>query len=137
MGAPLAIEDGIAVRLATISGLRVDDDRPTRIIPPHAWAEIEGDDGLLTLSGTDAIYTIGVYLAVPSARSRSAARALLGPYLARSGAQSIWAALDSDPTLDGSVSGILSWQLRQMPVIAIADVEHYGAVWSLKVLAAA
>lgn len=139
MGAPTAIEDGIVTRLATISTLqgRAHDTRPSPVPPLAAWPELVDDEGFVTF-GDDAVYSYDLYLVVPSQKGAKSADQVLKPYLAHTTAQhaqSVRGALLGDGTLGGAADGIRNIRLSQRGSIEIGDVQRYGAIWRLEVMA--
>lgn len=101
-----AIRNGLAAYLASkITGLRATGNRPLQVNPPQAV--IMPTQGAfarysVTLDG-EADYSLRIILLVAPADS-TMGEDLLDPYIATSGPQSIWAAVQADPTLGGLVS---------------------------------
>lgn len=101
-----AIRAALAAYLSSsISGLRATANRPLQVNPPMAVImPIQGSFARysVTLDG-ETDYTLRAILLVAPADS-TAGEDLLDPYIAASGPQSIWAAVQADPTLGGAVS---------------------------------
>lgn len=135
MGTPAQIASGLATRLATISGLETSSSRPRTLLPTHGWCELSGDGGLVTFAGDLADYTYDVVVVVPGQKGRQFSESLLLPYLARSGSQSVYAAVMADPTLGGAADGIRNWTLVEVGTMEVGDVERYGARWRAEVMA--
>lgn len=123
-------------RLQTITALasRSYDTRPDRILPPCAWPELVGDEGWITFAD-DAVWLYDLYLLVKAERSLTKADQLLKPYIARSGASSVYVALTGDLTLNGAADSIRNIRLTQRGRIEIGEVVFYGAIWRLEVMA--
>lgn len=129
MDTPAQIEADFVTALGTIAGLRPHAEKPPKVLPFSAWPELSADQGLQTMGGLDARYLYDVYLIVPSAKSRAHARSLLLPYLARNGAQSVYAAVIAQMS-----DVVLNVTLVRQPVIDMGEVEEYGAQWRVEVM---
>jgi hypothetical protein len=94
------IRDGIMTRLETISGLRAHDTVPEQINPPAAVVSIGGVIYDSDFDGSTT-YEFRIRLLV-GGQSFRLGEDLLDGYLDPTGAKSIRAAIDADPTLSGT-----------------------------------
>lgn len=129
-----AVMDGLGVRLATITGLRVYDYPADTVNPPAAVVglptEIPYDSS--KARGFDRA-VLPVFVIVGSAFSR-AARDALGPYLAGSGHQSIKAAIEADRSLGGACSTLgVSIARTDGSGITVNGVRYTGAIFDVEV----
>lgn len=129
-----AVMNGIGVRLATITNLRVFD-YPTEVLDPPAAVvglptEVAYDYS--KARGSDrAVFP--VFVVVGGAFSQDA-RDALGPYLAGAGAQSIKTALEGDRTLGGAC-GTLGVAVARSDGsgITVNGVRYTGALFEVEV----
>ena len=100
-----AIRDGLQTRLATISGLHAHDIWPEPVITPAAVVlpSNVGVDGVFSGEQFD---TYDVVVIVQASTMRIAQDAL-DPYISRSGASSVQAALEGDGTLAGAAQFLI------------------------------
>lgn len=129
-----AVMDGLGVRLATISGLRVFDYPTDQLEPPAAVVglptEIAYDYS--KARGFDRA-TFPVFVVVGGAFAR-AARDALGPYLAGSGPQSIKAAIEGDRTLAGACATLgVAVGRSDGSGITVNGVRYTGAIFEVEV----
>ena len=99
------LRDELKVRLATISGLHAHDIWPEPVVTPAAIVlpETVGVDA--TFSG-EQFDTFGIVVIVQASNMRIAQDAL-DPYISRSGAPSIQAALEGDKALAGAAQFLI------------------------------
>lgn len=123
-----AVREGVGTALATIVGLRVADHVAGQVNPPQALVglpRVEFDN--TAARGSDVVY-LDVRVFVAGSYNRTASDALSG-FLAGSGAQSIKAAVEADPTLSGScdtvrvLSAEAGWADHGNAAYLIADFE--------------
>ena len=128
------IRAGLKTNLETIPGLRAYDIVPDKVSPP--FAAIRPDSPAIsreTMARGVMQYRFLILVGVSRATDRAAQDAL-DAYLASSGTQSVWVAIESDLTLDGAAShthvvacsdyGILDWN----------GVSYSGAQFEVEVL---
>lgn len=98
-----AAMDGIGVRLATITGLRVFDYTPDDASPPAAVIQLPSVtyDSTMARGADEATFPVHVLVGKASDR---ASRHALAPYLAGTGAASVKQVIEADRTLAGAVS---------------------------------
>ena len=130
-----AIVSGIATNLATIQGLRVQEQVldtapvPVALIgPPSTVAYDE-----VMARGADN-YTFSVRVLVARADARSG-QVTLGEYLSGSGARSVKAAIESDPTLGGAADTCRVTSATGIGIYPYGDIDYLGADFSLEVIA--
>lgn len=116
MASVIAVREGLDARLATIAGLRHSAFAPGVINEPHAFVMVA--EPAITFDetmgrGSDQLH-MNIVLLTPKTSDR-VAQALLDPYLAGSGSQSIKAAIEGDPTL----GGVADWTV-------VTGVPFYG-----------
>lgn len=124
---------GIETRLATISGLRVNDVSPGQIVPPCAIVGVPpiGDYNATMADGHwDVTPTVTVLTS--SAMDRTGQLALAS-YADHSGDSSIRAAIDADQTLDGLVEYCFVKSFRPLGLEEVGVVGYYGGVFELEV----
>lgn len=135
MAAPTieAIMQGIEARLATISGLRVNDIKPDQINPPAAVVGVPPVDYLVTMR--QGHFSIGptVTVAVSAAFDRIGQLKLAG-YANITGPTSIFAAIMGDTTLGGVAENCVVTDFNP-GTVRVSGVEYYGGVFTLKVVA--
>lgn len=104
----LDICDGIQTRLATISGLSAYSELPDTVTTPGAWVDLQSEDWHQTLGGSGGLATARIDVVLMLSRAPGLRQALrtAQEYLAKSGAKSIRAAIEADPTLGGHASSL-------------------------------
>lgn len=131
------LRNGLATRLATISGLhdyaRVPKtvNLPAAIVQPAPDSAIMFDAAgarasddfmfVITLLVTDAVDEIG--------------QAALDPYLAGSGAQSIKTVIEADGTLGGAAQWVRVTGVRNYGLIEQGGIQYLGAEFVVEVMA--
>lgn len=94
------VAEGLKTRLATISGLRTYSYQPEQENPPFGYPQINRIDYHRAFSGGDVVMDWTIYVVVGRWLDRTA-HASLDDYLSYSGAKSVRAAIEADPTLGG------------------------------------
>jgi hypothetical protein len=125
------IRDGLAVRLATISGLRVHKRWPGSVNAPAVV--IGGPAGTYdaTFSGTSHTVTFPLHLFV-SAAEIDRAQQSIDTYL-DDGAGSIQAAIEADPDLAGAISSVHVTGWRDYGLQSYAGNEFMGVTIEVEV----
>jgi hypothetical protein len=100
------VATGLQTRLATISGLRTFNYQPEQENPPFAYPQINSINYHRAYSGGDVVMDWTVYVIVGRWLDRTA-HAALDDYLSYSGAKSVRAAIEADPTLGGVCSTLI------------------------------
>lgn len=100
------VATGLQTRLATISGLRTFNYQPEQENPPFGYPQLNNIDYHRAYSGGDVVMNWTVYVVVGRWLDRTA-HAALDDYLSYSGAKSVRAAIEADPTLGGVCSTLI------------------------------
>jgi hypothetical protein len=100
------VADGLKTRLATITGLRTFSYQPEQENPPFGYPQLNSVDYHRAYSGGDVVMNWTVFVIVGRYLDRTA-HAQLDDYLSYSGAKSIRAAIEADPTLGGVCSTLI------------------------------
>jgi hypothetical protein len=119
------IREGIDDRLATIAGLRHSPNVPAVVNPPHAFVKRRTTTFGVSMDGEDDT-TFAVTVLVSWADQVAAQKALDG-FLASTGATSIKAAIDADPTLDGIVDYAHATLVEEERITLVNSVEYLAA----------
>ncbi len=136
MAATIAqIMAGIETRLATITGLRVDDVEPYQASPPFAFVGVPAIPeyhstmklGRFTIRPT---VTVGV-----SKVSDRAGQVALAGYANPTGSTSILAAIEGDRTLGGVVEDCIVVDFQPDNEITLGETTYFGGVFTLQVIA--
>lgn len=130
------IRDGLATRLATISGLRTASEIPDQPNPPIAIVTTRNVDYTQAMAKGLTIYNMVITVIVARVAERYAQRAL-DEYVSTSGAKSIKLAVEGDRTLGGVAFDTQVENLSNIGVIQLSgDVAHLAAEFSVSVYAA-
>lgn len=129
------LRDGLAGRLATITGLRASAVVPEQINPPVAVVSLDRIEYDSTLArGADRfIFTVTVLVSRPAERSGQAA---IDAYAASSGATSVKEAIEAEATLGGVAMDCHVTQMRGVSPVSIGDQTYLSAEFEITVLAA-
>lgn len=137
MAAPTiqAVMEGLETRLATISGLRVQDIQPDQVNLPAAYVGLpETVDyraafqrGLMAL---DMRVTV-----IVSAASDRVGQHALAAYANPTGTSSVIAAVEGDKTLGGVVSDCVVRTFKPLGLINVGGIEAYAGEWVVTVYA--
>ena len=100
------IKQGLADRIATISGLRAYAQQPDNVNAPFAWPMLESITYNGAMGGGLVVHTFQVSVVVGRVAERTAQNQLDG-YLSYAGATSIRAAIEGDKTLGGEVHNLI------------------------------
>lgn len=100
------IAAGLTARLTTISGLRVFTSQPEQIQPPVAYPVLNSIEYHRAFRGGNVITNWSLVIIVGRWTDSRAHEALDG-FLSFSGASSVRAAVEADPTLGGVVSTLV------------------------------
>lgn len=129
-----AIKDGLAARLATISGLRVHATPPGAINPPAAVIRRAQTryDSTMARGSDDHAFVVTVFV---SLASDAAAQDQLDAYLATSGASSIKAAIEGEDTLGGIVHFARVVSAEEDRTLEYGGVVYVAVDWIVEVTA--
>ena len=121
-----AIRAALATSLQNqVSGLRATANRPLQVNPPMAVI-MPSTGSFARYSATfegEVDYTLRAILLVAPADS-TAGEDVLDPYIATSGAQSIWAAVQADPTLGGVVSSAAVTEAASYGIMNFTGIDY-------------
>ncbi len=126
------VRSGLATRLATISGLRAFSYQPSQLNPPVGYPVITQVRYHGMMGGGMPIYDCTVYVIV-GRYTDDRANADLDGYLAYSGAKSLRAALEADPTLGGVAQSIIVSSSTDISSLTQADQEFIQVATQLTV----
>jgi hypothetical protein len=119
------VRDAIADRFSTIPGLTGLKTVPSAITPPAVAVEVERIDYDTTMSrGSDDVVFVATLFV--SKASERASQDQLFAYLSGSGAKSVKAAFEADPTLGGLVFDASVAEARQPGTFAIGEIPYNG-----------
>lgn len=113
---------GIKDRLATISGLRAFSFQPDYINPPTAFPTLNEVSYHGAFGGGDVLFD-GVVQVIVGGVSDRTTQTLLDGYASYSGASSIRAALEGDPTLGGVAKTLVVTRSLGIRRISIGDAD--------------
>ena len=125
----------LAVRLATITGLRTSATLPDQPNPPQAVIYPERVTYDTALGRGSDEYTFVVLVIVGRIAERSA-QTSLDAYCNSSGATSIKAAIEGESTLGGKAFDCRVTEMRGQGSLAIGDVTYLTAEFIVSVIAA-
>jgi hypothetical protein len=132
---PSTLEDittGIKQRLATIDGVRASAVEPANPQPVAAWPFLRTADYDVAFDGAMR-WEFSVYVMVALAVNANGQTNLM-PFLAPTGAKSVKAAIEADPTLGGVADSTRVTRIDGVGSYAIAGSTLYGAVLICEVL---
>ena len=114
---------GVKNRLATITGLRVFDFQPDNINPPSAFPQLDSIEYHGAFGGGDVRFNITVMTIVGRVSDRTA-QTSLDTYLSYSGASSIRAVLEGEPTLGGVAQTLVVSRSANIRTLSIGEAEY-------------
>lgn len=123
-----AIEAALSTRLATIGGLKAFAEQPDTVNPPTAFPIPREGDYHQTFGDQEQTTFDVVLLAASFQNGQKRGQNAVDPFLSKSGASSIKAAIEgSDQTLGGVVETftVSRWYARGL--IEVNGVEYWGA----------
>lgn len=128
------IREGLRVRLATIAGLNAyaywpaSPECPAAIVRPnsHDYHQTSGDSERMELQVT--------VLGGPVGQGIETAQAKLDAYLARTGALSVKAAIEAEPTLGGKADDLIVSGWRDYGGLVVSGIEYIGAKLDVTVI---
>jgi len=124
------IYTALGVRLATISGLRVADHLPEQINPPVAVIQLESVTYHRAFVGGLSEWRFVVSCVAGRMGDRVAQR-LLDTWLSYSGAGSVRAAIEADPTLGGKAKTLKVEEMVSIRPITLGDASYISAEFNL------
>lgn len=133
-----AIMDGIETRLNTIVSdpqLRVSDIRPGQVQPPIAVVGIPPISDYWTAMKRGAFEIEPTITVLVSASIDRPGQRLLASFANPTGAASIVAAINSDPTLGGIVGGCYVRDFRPLGIEEVGVIGYWGGIFTMYVAA--
>ena len=134
MASDTSIREGLATRLATISGLTAYDHIPGQINPPAATISrrLTQFDSVMARGADDFEYVVRVL--VPNADPKLAQKTM-SDYLAGSGAKSIKAAIEGDQTLGGVADFARVREANEEGITQVGEVDYMAVDFIVEVCA--
>jgi len=130
------IRQGLATRLATISGLRTAAEIPDQPNPPVAIVSVRNIDYTQSMAKGLTLYNMIITVIVARVSERTAQQKL-DAYVSTSGATSVKLAIEADRSLGGVAYDTQVENLSNIGVIQLSgDVAHLAAEFSVVVYAA-
>jgi hypothetical protein len=127
------IREGLATRLATITGLRSFAYIPDAVAVPCAIVGLPGIDYLQAMRSNIVRGEFPVRVLVSRASDRAGQGALLD-YMDPTGTKSVKAALDADNTLGGAASFAVLTSCKPPGVYTIGGVDYLGVEFLIDVM---
>lgn len=119
------IRAALATRIATIAGLRVYPERTDQVDPP-ACVILPVQGSLIrygtTMDGSAEISLRAVLLMAKG--DSTAGQAAMDPYLATTGPLSVYAALQADPSLGGTVQWAVLMEATGYGLMAVGAMDY-------------
>lgn len=129
------VMQAVETRLATITGLRVNDIKPDQINPPQAIVGVPPIPRYHQSMGMGKFQiNLTVTVLVSASLDRIGQLALAG-YANPTGAQSIRAAIEGDKTLGGVVDDCIVVSFDPLGLEEVGIVGYYGGVFTLQTIA--
>lgn len=128
------IRDGLATRLATITGLRQSADLPDNPNPPIAVVGPNTVAYDTAFQGGLTTYTFVITVIVARVSERQA-QARLDAYASTSGNQSIKEAIEGDRTLGGKVADVRVTEMSNVGAVLLGEATYIAANFAVTVYA--
>jgi hypothetical protein len=126
------VKEGLANRLATITGLRAFAYQPDQLNAPIAFSLLENISFHRTMRTALTEMTFTVTVIVCKADSR-AAQSQVDPYVSATGAYSIKAAIEGDRTLGGKVDDLIVNSAGGYQIISAEDADYLSVDFNVTV----
>lgn len=128
------VKQGLADRLATITGLRAFAYQPDQLNAPIAFSLLDSITYHRTFNTPTVEMVFTVTVIVCKADSRSA-QAQVDPYVSPTGNQSVLAAIEDDLTLGGKVDTLVVTSAGAMQIISADDGDYLSVDFKVTVYA--
>lgn len=128
------VKQGLADRLATITGLRAFAYQPDQLNAPIAFSLLDSITYHRTFNTPTVEMVFTVTVIVCKADSRSA-QAQVDPYVSPTGNQSVLAAIEDDTTLGGKVDTLVVTSAGAMQIISADDGDYLSVDFKVTVYA--
>lgn len=126
------VASGLQVRLATVPGLRSYSFQPEQLNPPFAFPILQQVQYHGAMGGGDVAMTWGITVVTGRWTDRTA-HTLLDGFLSFSGASSIRAAIEADPTLGGVAGTLVVASAANITALTVADADFLQVQFSVTV----
>jgi hypothetical protein len=131
-GSATQIHDALSMALAAVPGLRVADHLPEGINPPMAIIQVQSVTYHRAMQGGLSEWQYLVAVVSGRMGDRSAQR-LLDGWMAYDGSQSIRAAIEADPTLNGICQTLLVADMVSVRPLSQGDAEYLSCEFNVTV----
>lgn len=131
-GSATQIHDALSMALAAVPGLRVADHLPEGINPPMAIIQVQSVTYHRAMRGGLSEWQYLVAVVSGRMGDRSAQR-LLDGWMAYDGSQSIRAAIEADPTLNGICQTLLVADMVSVRPLSQGDAEYLSCEFNVTV----
>ena len=131
-GSASDIHSGLAIALGTVPGLRVADHLPEQINPPVAVIQLQSVTYHRSMQGGVSEWSFLVALVAGRMGDR-AAQVQLDGWIAYSGAQSIRAAIESDPTLGGKCQTLIVADMVAVRPLTLGDASYLSTEFNVSI----
>lgn len=128
------IRDGLAARLATISGLRVSAEIPDNPNPPVAVVQVNNVSFDTAFQGGLTTYSFIVSVIVGRVAERRA-QDRLDAYASTSGASSVKEAIEGDRSLGGKVADTRVVEMTGVSAVLLGEATYLAANFAVTVYA--
>ena len=126
------LQTALSASLATIPGLRVADHLPEQVAPPMAVIQLQTVTYHRAMGGGLSEWAYVVSLIAGRMGDRAAQRQL-DAWLSYGGAQSVRAAIESDPTLGGNCSTLVVDEMITVRPLTIGDAAFVTCEFNINV----
>lgn len=133
-GSASKIHDALSMALAAVPGLRVADHLPEQINPPMAVVQLQLVTYHRTMAGGTSEWQFLVALVAGRMGDRSAQRQIDG-WVSYDGSQSIRAALEVDPTLNGICQSLMVENMIAVRPLSLGDASYLSCEFNVTVYA--
>lgn len=136
MAAVSALRSALATNVDTVTGLRVFARVPMQPSPPMAIVLFNGYAAprrAMAKGLTEMEFLVEVYTA--DASQEGAGEAAMDPYVATSGAGSMWVAIESDRTLGGNAEELQVTEMSGYEFVEFGNQLLTRCTWTVQVFA--
>jgi hypothetical protein len=126
------LQTALATALATIPGLRVADHLPEQVSPPMAVIQLQSVTYHRAMRGGLSEWRYVISLIAGRMGDRAAQRQM-DSWLSYDGPQSVRAAIETDPTLDGNASTLIVEEMVSVRPLSIGDAAYTTCEFNITV----
>jgi hypothetical protein len=126
------LQNALATALATIPGLRVADHLPEQVAPPMAVIQLQSVTYHRAMRGGLSEWRYVISLIAGRMGDRAAQRQM-DSWLSYDGPQSVRAAIETDPTLDGNASTLIVEEMVSVRPLSIGDAAYTTCEFNITV----